>query len=198
MAYRQTLLLLSIGGLGACQPTPVTLLLPAASRAVTLHVDSICLPELAEFPLRLTLTNHTRYPVVLLFDSLAPPYERQVQNLYLVVDPDTFFLGVRVSGQPLVFRAKTATSFLAYAYFVHGKGHFDSFQHIHASFEKGRLVYRLNQTALQGKDIKQLFPAIDTLLLPKKLEASTRQAPLVERLSYPAYPAPMRREVRLR
>lgn len=171
--------LLVLFGAGACHSQQARLLLPAGSGAVTLAVDSVLRPELANFPLRLTLTNRTPHPVVLVLDSTAHP-DHKANTLYVTAGPDTFFLGVKDRKKHLVFRANTATSFRGYASFLYGKGSFGSFQQIDSVFRYGTLVYDFAPPLARGIDFAQTAPAADTLLLPTKLEARTGTAVVVD------------------
>jgi hypothetical protein len=165
-------------GISACHHPQTHLLLAAESNVVKLEVDSIQMPELARFPIRLKLTNYTRHKVVLVFDSLATDYPSgdryQAKNLYLVAGQDTFFLGAR--DQYLVFPEKTATSFLCDGYFLYGKGHFDSFGQLKSVFKDAQLVYAFSSPIPREAALAAATTAIDTLLLPTKLKATTAHA----------------------
>ncbi|MBU6121655.1 hypothetical protein [Hymenobacter siberiensis] len=162
-------LLLLLCGAGACSPPQARLLLPPDSGAVTLAVDSVQLPELASFPVRLTLTNYTRHPVVLVFASPTP--QGQADNFYLVAGSDTFYLGVKSPDHRLVFPGKTATSFVCDGYFLRGKGHFDSFGRIDSAFKEGKVVYELAGLESRDSGFPHTSPPVDTVLLPTKVEA---------------------------
>jgi hypothetical protein len=174
-------LMLFLLGLEACHHPPVHLLLPARSGSVKLEVDSLLVPQLASFPIRLKLTNYTRHKVVLVFDSLPTGHHYQARNFYLVAGHDTFFLGMRVPNHHWVFAENTATSFLGEGYFLRGKSHFDSFGQIDSVIRYGKLVYTFAPPVPRGVDLAVEAPPVDTLLLPTKLEASTAHAAVVYR-----------------
>lgn len=174
-------LLLLLFGLSACQHPQTKLLLAAESGAVKLAVDSVQLPELAHFPLRLTLTNYSRHHVVLIFDSLATDSPRAAthypaKNFYVVAGQDTFFLGARTSDHCLVFPASKATSFLCDGYFHRGKGAFDSLAQIRTVFKNAQLAYVLPSPLSPRGDLAAATIGLDTLLLPTKLAAPTAHA----------------------
>lgn len=174
-------LFLLLFGLSTCQHPQPHLLLAAGSGAVKLAVDSVQLPELARFPLRLKLTNYTRHQVVLVFDSLATDYPRTAthypaKNFYVVAEQDTFFLGARTSDHCLVFPARRTTFFLCDGYFQRGKGAFESLAQIRTVFKDAQVEYVLPSPILHRVDLAAATIGVDTLLLPTKLAAPTAHA----------------------
>jgi hypothetical protein len=174
-------LLLPLFELSACQHPQTKLLLAAESGAVKLAVDSVQLPELVHFPLRLTLTNYSRHQVVLVFDSLATDYPRAAthypaKNFYLMARQDTFLLSAWTSDHCLVFPARRATSFLCNGYFQRGKGSFDSLEQIRTVFKDAQLEYVLPSSFSHRVDLAAATIGVDTLLLPMKLTAPTAHA----------------------
>lgn len=176
------LITLLILGMAACQKPESRVLLDAKEGDIMLEVDSIGLPELVEFPIRLKLTNYTDKKVILVFDSISNKYKHQVKNLYVTADQDTFFIGLKTPENYLVFNENTVTSFLGYGYFIYGEGHFDSFKEIETAFEKGKLEYKFDERLRHNIDLKDL-PKADTLLFPSQLETNTNQASIVQRFS---------------
>lgn len=165
----------------ACNKRSPGMLLHAKEGDVKIEIDSVGLPELAAFPLRFKLTNNTNNKVVLVFDTISNEYKDQVKNLYITADQDTFFLGIRVPRNYLIFNPRTSTSFLGFGYFIYGKGHFDSFGEIDTVFKKGRLEYRYDDKVLQNVSFKEMLAEADTLLIPSRLEESTGKAHIVDR-----------------
>ena len=155
--------------------------MPAEEGEVKIEIDSVGVPELAAFPLRLKLTNSTSKKVVLVFDTISNEYEDQVKNLYITADQDTFFLGIKTQEKYLIFNPCTSTSFLGFGYFIYGKGHFDSFEEIDTVFKKGRLEYSFDSKLLHNNVLKEMLAETDTILVPSKLEASTGKAQVVDR-----------------
>ena len=178
MPTRSLLHWLLLCGAVACHSPQARLLLPGGSGAVALELDSVCRPELATFPLRLKLTNHTRHPVVLVFNALASR-SHQAKNLYVTAGPDTFLLGIKGPNHWLVFPANTTTSFLGFGSFIVGKRPFHSFRQIDSVFRHGTLWYDF-APLVGGVDVAQPAPSVDTLLLPTKLEARTGRAVVVD------------------
>ncbi|KAA5539110.1 hypothetical protein [Adhaeribacter rhizoryzae] len=165
----------------ACHNTKSLVLLDAQEGDVKLEVDSILSwPEMAHFPIRVRLINYTDKKVALVFDSISNKYENQVKNLFITSGKDTFTLGVRISGMPLVLNERTVTSFNCEGYFIYGKGHFDSFDEIESVFKNGKLVYKFDDKILQQDHIRGMLIQADTILIPTILEASTNKASLVE------------------
>lgn len=165
----------------ACNKPTSGILLPAQEGDVIIKIDSVGVPELTAFPIRLKLTNNTNKKVVLVFDTIPNEYKDQVKNLYITADQDTFFLGIRVPRNCLIFNPRTITSFLGFGYFIYGTGHFESFGKIDTVFKKGRLEYRYNDKILDNVNFKKMLTEADTLLIPSKLETSTGNAQVVYR-----------------
>lgn len=165
----------------ACNKPTSGILLLAQKGDVTIEIDSVGVPELAAFPIRLKLTNYTNKKVVLVFDTISNEYKDQVKNLYITADQDTFFLGLRIPRNYIIFEPGTSTSFLGFGYFIYGKGHFESFGEIDSVFEKGRLEYRYDDKSLDNVNFKEMLTEADTLLLPSKLETSTGNAQVVNK-----------------
>jgi hypothetical protein len=181
----------------ACHKPKPPVLLDAPIGHVKLEVDSVLRwPELAPFPVRVRLINYTDKKVVLLFDTISNEYKDQVKNFFITNGKDTFNLGVRVSGFPLIFNERTVTSFNCDAYFLAGKGHFDSFEEIESGFQSGNLVYKAGKKLLNTAHLKELHIDADTFLLPSILEVSTGKALLVDRFLPQSY-EPIR-EVKLK
>lgn len=168
-------------GIVACKEPESSILLDVKEGDVILEVDSVGMPELAEFPIRFKLSNYTDKKVVLFFESASNEYKHQVNNFYVTAGQDTFNIGLKIPKGNLVFNENSVTSFLGYGYFIHGKGHFDSFKEIEAVFEKGKLEYKLDKKLVHSFDLEEILPKSDTLLIPSKLEASTNQALIVDR-----------------
>jgi hypothetical protein len=165
----------------ACNKPTSGILLPAQKGDVTIEIDSVGVPELAAFPIRLKLTNNTNKKVVLVFDTISNEYKDQVKNLYITADQDTFFLGLRIPRNYIIFEPRTSTSFLGFGYFIYGTGHFESFGEIDTVFKKGRLEYRYNDKILDNVNFEKMLTEADTLLIPSKLETSTGNAQVVDR-----------------
>jgi hypothetical protein len=180
--------LLLLFGLSACQHPRPPLVLITEGGAVKLAVDSVQLPELAHFPLRLTLANYSRHKVVLVFDSLATDYprattHRPAKNFYLVARQDTFLLSASTSDHCLIFRERRATSFLCNGYFRWGKGSFTSFEQLRTVFKNAQVVYAMPSPMGRRVDVAAATSAGDTLLLPMKLAVPT--APAVVGYGFP-------------
>jgi hypothetical protein len=178
---RLRLFLLLLFGLSACQHPHPPVVFVTEDGALKLAVDSVQLPELAHFPLRLTLTNYSRHKVVLVFDSLATdhpkvaPY-RPAKNFYLVARQDTFFLSARTLDHCLTFPERRASSFLCNGYFRRGKGSFTSFEQLRTVFKNAQVVYAMPSPMGRKVDVAAATSAGDTLLLPLKLAAPTAYA----------------------
>ena len=168
-------------GIVACQKSQSSVFLDAKEGDVILEVDSVGVPELVEFPIRLRLSNYTDKKAVLFFDSISNEYKYQVKNFYVTAGQDTFFIGLKIPENYLVFNENSVTSFLGYGYFVYGKGHFDSFKEIETVFDNGKLEYKLDKKILHNIDLNEALTKADTLLIPTKLEANTNQALIVHR-----------------
>ncbi len=164
----------------ACNKPQQGLLLKAEEGDVKIEIDSVALPELALFPIRVKLTNFADNKVVLVFDTITDVYEGQVRNLYLTVDADTFFIGVKTSENYLVFNERTTTSFLAWGYIWHGEKHFDSIKDIEPAFKNGKLVYRFSKDYLQNVNTVGMLSHSDTLLVPVKVESKTDKAQVLK------------------
>jgi hypothetical protein len=164
----------------ACHNPKQPVILYAQEEDIRIEVDSVLSPEMAQFPIRIRLTNLTNKKVVLIFDTISNDYEHQVKNLFLTNGKDTFNLGIRVSGLPLILNERTVTSFNCFGYFNYGEGHFNSFKEIESGFKEGKLVYKLGKGIITKDHLKELNIEADTLILPTKLEARTYKALLVD------------------
>lgn len=165
----------------ACQnPKPEVFISPQKNE-IKIEVDSVQRwSELAYFPIRIRLTNNTNKKVVLVFDSISNDYKDQVKNLIITTEEDTFNLGIRLDGEPFVFKERTITSFVCLGYLRYGKRHFESSHEIEAIFKKGKLEYHLDEKLRQKVSFEGVQTKGDTLLLPVKLVARTDNALVVD------------------
>ncbi|WP_161890717.1 hypothetical protein [Pontibacter russatus] len=181
MNLRNLSLFLLVLTITSCNKPTLGIMLPAEEGEVMIELDSVGLPELAAFPMRLKLTNNTNKKVVLVFDTISNEYKDQVRNMFVTANPDTFLLGVRTKKEFLIFNPHTSTSFLGFGYFIYGRGHFESFEEINAVLTKGRLEYRFNRKNFANNALKEILAVSDTVVVPSKLEASTGNAQVVDR-----------------
>ncbi len=173
-------LLISLFFVVCCHKPNHTVLTYAQKGDIKIEVDSVIRwPELATFPIRVRITNSINKKVALVFDTISNVYKHQVENLYIIRGKDTFNLGVRTSGMPLILNEETVTSFNCLGYIHYGKGHFESFKEIESGFKEGKLVYRLGKNPINQAQLEKLHINVDTLILPTLLEARTERASLV-------------------
>lgn len=164
----------------SCNKSEPAFLIYVPKEDIKIEVDSVIRsPELAHFPIRLRITNYTNKKVALIFDTISNVYQHQVKNLFITRGSDTFYLGIRNSGMPLILNEKTVTSFNCLGYYIHGKGHFESTKEIESGFKAGNLVYRLGKKPISQSHLNKLNLEADTLLLPTLLETRTDKALLV-------------------
>src|SRR5688572_20758828 len=163
-----------------CEKRNSTVLMYTQKGDIKIEVDSVIRwPELAHFPIRVRVTNYSDKKVALVFDPISNVSKDQVKNLLLIRGTDTFYLGIRMSGMPLILNENTITSFNCLGYFHFGKGHFDSFKEIESGFKEGKLFYRLGKKSINQSHLEKLHIEADTILLPTLLEARTDKALLV-------------------
>ena len=170
-------LLISFLFVVSCNRSQPKFLIYTPKEDIKIEVDSVMRwPALAAFPIRVRITNYTNNKVALFFDTISNVYKDQVKNLYITEGTDTFNLGIRISGVPLILNERTVASVNCIGYIRYGKGHFDSFIDIEYGFKEGKLVYRMGKKPITKSQLEEFNIEADTILLPTLLEVKTDKA----------------------
>jgi hypothetical protein len=146
---------------------------------IILEADSVRFPpEMATFPIRLKLINHSNMSTILTLKSVDNEFKYQKTNLYMVSGKDTFLLGVKTNFI-IIDKHSSAPLMIDGFYNFKGAKRRYFFNDIH-SFPKGKIVYDVDKALLKTRDNKDL---IDTVLVPNHLEVNVDNIKVVSQFS---------------
>ncbi|OYU94301.1 MAG: hypothetical protein CFE21_17105 [Bacteroidetes bacterium B1(2017)] len=147
----------------SCHLEQKSVFLECPENKISIEIDSVCLPEIAIFPIRLKIANFNDNKVVLQFNSDTSDSYKRLNNMFLISKTDTFDLWL--GDKYLILNERSVTSFTCRGIYNSGRGHFNSIKDFQ-SFNKLKLIY-LGENNYKSNFKYDFIYKTDTFLIPK-------------------------------
>lgn len=175
-----------------------TILLKTQSERIKLEIDSVSVPELPTFLIRLKLTNNTNKNLMLVFDSVPEydftkdynlPKSNEKHKLFFI-DKNKDSLNLYVNKgekKEMFFEKNSITSFNVIGFFNFREkpkiGFFNDLSYFQDSkkFPKSKIIYIYSGNLSEYKSTSKGVSKADTILVPNKLEANSDNVTIVDR-----------------